>query len=121
MLMRLDVVAWRRQQPAPHEFADGRCSAGETILESELVDRREFFGRQQDLKTPGALTFACAHHPPPGPFSSSLPHLEPALLIEGVATSPGLLAAVVSVLAVFVGGVHRSSPGLNGPARHRSA
>ena len=29
-----------RQQPAPHEFADGRRSAGETILESELVDRR---------------------------------------------------------------------------------
>jgi hypothetical protein len=58
--MRLGVVAWGRQQPAPHEFADGRCSAGETILESELVYGRQFFGRQHDLKTLAALTFACA-------------------------------------------------------------
>lgn len=67
--MRLGVVACGRQQPAAHEFADGRCSAGETILESELVDRRQFFRRQHELKTLGALTFACA-------LSQSLSHTE---------------------------------------------
>jgi hypothetical protein len=108
--MRLGVVAWGRQQPAPHEFADGRCSAGKTILESELVDRRQFFRRQHDLKTLGALKFAYAHHPPPGPSSSN--NLEPALLIERVATSLGLLAAVVSVLAVYVCGAHPFFSGL---------
>ena len=30
--MRLGVVAWSRKEPAPHELADGRCSAGKTIF-----------------------------------------------------------------------------------------
>lgn len=27
-IVRLGVAAWGGKQPAPHEFADGRCSAG---------------------------------------------------------------------------------------------
>jgi hypothetical protein len=36
-IVRLGVAAWGGKQPAPHEFAAGRCSTGRTILESELV------------------------------------------------------------------------------------
>jgi hypothetical protein len=54
--MSLGVVVQGWQQPAPREFADGRCSAGETILESNADDCRRFFRRQHDLKTLGALT-----------------------------------------------------------------
>jgi hypothetical protein len=49
-------LSWGRQQPAPDEFMDGCCSATETVLEFELVDRRRFFRRQHDVKTLGTLT-----------------------------------------------------------------